>query len=283
MGRFQPSECHSRANVTRSFNQAQPGSVCVPDLIIEAHDKNTTEFSRPNPHFPGGILAMDNQSVERTWARRGFLATLLAVIAVALLFPQLTKADAPEEAQNPNFAVNAAAAAGAVAFDVSLPPGTDLLAYTRESLNRGPDDYVAPLMVPAADFNGDSQTSDYFFSFGTGRYGAGDGCHMAPVYLPHGGSGTTVTVDNFFIFAYDNDVSNITTNLWRKQSGSTNAPTQMGTVTTAGASTSIQILGDTTIVDPVVTSDYFYYITWCWGGTGVQQGIQGFWIFYTES
>ena len=66
---------------------------------------------------------MDHQSVERTWARRGFLVTLLTVIAVALLFPQLTRADQPEAAENPNLAFYAESTQNVKPYDVSLPRG----------------------------------------------------------------------------------------------------------------------------------------------------------------
>ena len=140
---------------------------------------------------------MENRTLERTWARRGFIVTLLTVIAVALLFPQLTRADQPEAVENPNFAFSAEAAKNAVPYDVSLPPDVDLDAYVRATLNRGPDAYTTPLMVPAADASADSQTSPYFFSFGSGayNYATSSSCHMAPVYLPFTGAGVTVTLD----------------------------------------------------------------------------------------
>ena len=100
---------------------------------------------------------------------------------------------------------------------------------------------------------------------------------MVPVYLPHG-----ATVNNFFIFAYDNTTPDLTFNLWRKATQTTASPTIMATVTTSGASTSIQVLGDTTVTDPIVLSEYAYYATHCWTDSSGQQGIQGLWIFYTE-
>lgn len=165
--------------------------------------------------------------------------------------------------------------------DVELPAGTDLRQWRIDTLGLAPEEYVAPVIISAADGNGDGQASDYFFSFGTGMYNHTDGCHMAPAYLPHGGLTDTVTVDNLFIFAIDNNAG-IDANyaLWRKDTLSTASPTIMASVSTIGASTNIQILGDTSVVDPVVTRDYAYYITWC---AVDSNSILGFWIFYTES
>jgi hypothetical protein len=179
-------------------------------------------------------------------------------------------------------AINQAAAEGALPYDVKLPADVDLEAWVHENLGRAPEAYGPPLMIPAADFNGDSQTSDYFLSFGSGVYQLTDGCHMAPAYLPHGGGTSTVTVNNFFVFALDNNAAaDVTFNLWRKATQDTSSPTIMGTVQTTGQSTSVQTLGDTSILNPVVTSDYVYYITWC--HTGTSEGVQGFWVFFTES
>jgi len=168
--------------------------------------------------------------------------------------------------------------------DVVLPLGSDLTQFTREYLGLAPQAYVAPLIIPAADANSDSLGSPYFFSFGSGIYGfsTSSGCHMAPAYLPNSPGGGTVTVNNFFVFALDNNATYDTTyNLWRKNTLDASSPQIMGTITTSGASASIQVLGDTTIDNPITSSTYAYYVTWCFNGSG--EGTVGFWIYYTES
>ena len=160
----------------------------------------------------------------------------------------------------------------------------DLDAYVRSTLELGPNEYVTPLMIPAADISADSQTSPYFFSFGSGSYDydSTSSCHMAPVFLPFSRTGVSVTLNNFYIFGIDNNGSvNTTYNLYRRDTLSTASPQLMGTVTTAGATTAVQVLGDTTIDNPVISNSYFYYITWCFSGPSL--GIQGFWLYYTES
>ena len=80
----------------------------------------------------------------------------------------------------------AAVAASSPPYDVKLSPGTDLLAFTRESQGLAASSYTTPLIIPAAAANADSQTSPYFFSFGSGsyNYATNSSCHMAPAYLP---------------------------------------------------------------------------------------------------
>jgi hypothetical protein len=157
-------------------------------------------------------------------------------------------------------------------------PDVDLQAYLEQQLGRAVSAYSTPLIIPGAAFNADSQSSPYFFSFANGSLNsAGSGCFMVPVYLPHG-----ATVNNFFIFAYDNAASDITFNMWRKRTTTTDAPTVMAAVTTSGASTSIQILGDTSVDDPIVSSDYAYYVTHCFLEATATQRIQALWIYYTE-
>lgn len=218
-----------------------------------------------------------------------FACVLLASIpasgvAIALLLPSITQAGELEKLDNPNVAFMVEATEGSVPFDVELAPDTDLDAFTREYLGFAPDAYVTPLIIPAADANADSQISPYFFSFGSGTYSytTNSSCHMAPAYLPFTRLGTTVTVNNFYIFAFDNNASFDTAyNLWRKDTLSTAAPQLMGTASTTGAATTIQVNGDTSIDYPIVANQYVYYIAWCFSGPDV--GIQGFWIYYTES
>ena len=181
---------------------------------------------------------------------------------------------------SPNEAFLAELQAGEKSADVELSPDTDLLAFTRDSLGVGPEAYVAPLIIPASDANGDSQSSDYFYSF-VGWYQAGDGCHMVPAYLPNGPG--SVEIVNFFIFAYDNDTNDVSFSLLRKDNFTTSSATIMGTVSTSGASTSIQVVGDTTITDPIVSNNYNYFVAWCWPGIDGDYRILSFWIFYNVS
>lgn len=168
--------------------------------------------------------------------------------------------------------------------DVVLPPDTDLTQFTRENLGLAPEAYVAPLIIPAADGNSDSLGSPYFFSFAAGMYmySTSTGCHMAPAYLPNSRAGVTVTVQNFYVFALDNHASVDTTYiLWRKNTLDTSNAEIMGTITTSGSSTTMQIIGDLTIDNPVTSDDYTYYVTWCFNSD--DQRTAGFWIYYIES
>lgn len=226
---------------------------------------------------------MDNHPVKNRSARRALFVSLVTVTTFSVYFPPLTHADQPDNARNQNWAVAATAASSTAPYDVKLTPGTDLLAFTRESQGLAANSYTTPLIIPAAAASADSQSSPYFFSFGSGayNYATSSSCHMAPAYLPNSAAGITYTVDNFFIFALDNGATDTTYQLWRKNTLNTTAPQLMGTVTTSGALSTIQVLGDTTIDNPAVTSSYAYYITWCFNGPS--QAIQGFWIYYTGS
>lgn len=226
---------------------------------------------------------MDNHPVKNRSARRALLVSLATVIAFSVYFQPLTHADQSNNTQNQNFAMAAAAASSTAPYDVKLSPGTDLLAFTRESQGLAASSYTTPLIIPAAAASADSQSSPYFFSFGSGtyNYSTSSSCHMAPAYLPNSATGITYTVDNFFIFALDNGTADTTYNLYRKNTLNTTTPELMGSVATSGAVSTIQVLGDTTIDNPVVSSSYAYYITWCFNGPS--QAIQGFWIYYTGS
>ena len=158
--------------------------------------------------------------------------------------------------------------------DVVYSSADELLAAVTNDL----DELFSPYIVPAAAFEADSQTSDYFFSFGSGRIaGSATGCFMAPVFLPDGS-----TVNNLFGFLFDNDGSNTTLNLWRKANLDTTGAQLMATVSSTGASTSIQIPGDLTVDNPVINnSSYSYYLTTCFDSA--QQGLNGAWIFVTPA
>ena len=140
----------------------------------------------------------------------------LSILAVCLLFllgpgalicRSAAASDSTDEQMISNAEFMARHQSEGAAPDVVLPPGSDLTQFTREYLGLAPEAFVAPLIIPAADANSDSLGSPYFFSFGSGlyEYSTSSSCHMAPAYLPNTGGGVTVTVDNFFVFALDND------------------------------------------------------------------------------
>jgi len=177
-------------------------------------------------------------------------------------------------AENPNAEETEPARPDVVIHDASV----DLQEVLEQEYGLVLSDYSTPLIIPAADFNRDGGSSDYFFSFGGGYFSAGNGCFMAPVYLPHG-----ATVGNFFVYAFDNSAgSNLTLNLVRKENATTVSPQTMATVTTSGSSTSVMILGDTTVDNPIVDQGYSYFVTGCWPGETGTTRVYGIWIWFTE-
>jgi len=168
--------------------------------------------------------------------------------------------------------------AGLVRF---LADEVDLEAYVAGTLS-DPKSYTPPLMIPPSDFSADSASSNYFFSFSGGYFGSGSdggGCYMAPVYLPHG-----VTVQNFFAFLYDNSAGNdVSLTLRRKFNLDTNSSEVMGFVSSSGQSTSVQVVGDTSIEFAVTSQNYSYSVTGCmFDSTANALRIYGVWIFYLQ-
>jgi hypothetical protein len=163
---------------------------------------------------------------------------------------------------------------------ILIEPDLDLDEYVRTSHGITSESYVPPLIVPAADFNRDSNSSDYYFLFSGGFFGSGfntGGCFMAPVYLPHG-----VTVNNFFMFLYDNSTTHdISVVLRRKYNQDTTSSQIMGGVSTTGVSPNVQVLGDVTIDYPVVDQNYSYFITTCMTTGNNDLRVYGSWIYYT--
>lgn len=213
-----------------------------------------------------------DQSV-RGWFKRGFGATLLILLVGAAVVNAAERA-ATRSAVNPNWEEQPY-----MAPDVAFAgPEVDLDAYVRATLS--PESYTTPLIVPAADFNRDSNGSDYFFLFSGGFFGSGfnsGGCFMAPVYLPHG-----VTINNFFMFLYDNSTTNdISVFLRRKHNQNTSISELMAGVSTSGASTNVQTLGDITVDSPVVDPNYSYFITTCMQSGNNDLRIYGSWIYFT--
>jgi hypothetical protein len=123
--------------------------------------------------------------------------------------------------------------------------------------------YVSPLVIPAADFTDDGADPDsLFFPFG-GGYFQGDsanyGCLVAPVYLPNG-----ATVTDIFATVYDNDATyNLSMNLRRVDNFNGGAIT-MAAMTTAGTFAGVQVVSESMITEPLVLyPDFSYYITTC--------------------
>ncbi len=129
----------------------------------------------------------------------------------------------------------------------------------------------SPYLVPAAAFHADSPGANYFYSFTTGRYSAGDGCHYAPAELPH-----AATIDSIDFYLYDNEPSdNLTVELVRKVLATTSSAWPIAAGRTSGSSTSIQIITDDTITHPVVDRDYAYYLTLCFPASGGPLEVAG--------
>jgi hypothetical protein len=213
-----------------------------------------------------------DQSIRR-WFMRGFGVTLLLLLVGAAVV-NAAEWTAARSAINPNWEEQPYMAPDVV----FAGPEVDLDAYVRATLS--PESYTAPLIVPAADFNRDSNSSDYYFLFTGGFFGSGlnsGGCFMAPVYLPHG-----VTINNFFMFLYDNSTTHdISVFLRRKHNQNTSSSEIMAGVSTSGASTNVQTLGDITVDFPVVDPNYSYFITTCMQTGNNDLRIYGSWIYFT--
>ena len=129
-------------------------------------------------------------------------------------------------------------------------------------------EYVSPLVIPAADFRNDGYDQDAFmFWFGWGGAGgfiegdntAGSACVMAPAYLPSGAS-----VFQFWVSVVDNDATyDMYIDLYRVHHYPDGVVDLMGSISTSGASPNIQSLGDNSIANPVISYEYAYYVTTC--------------------
>lgn len=133
-------------------------------------------------------------------------------------------------------------------------------------------DGVSPYVIPAAAFAADGFDPDSaFFSFGGGYFagtGAAYGCLTAPVYLPAG-----VPVQSMFVSVYDNDPGRPVSVALRRVDNFTGSGSTMASVSTTGpaASTSIQVLADATISNPIIRApDYSYYVTTCLGSSSLR-------------
>jgi hypothetical protein len=210
------------------------------------------------------------------WFKRGFLATAFVLLIGAALLQLTANAAAERSHANPNWEKMAY-----VEPDVILEgPDIDLEAYVRSRREASAANYVSPLVIPAADFNRDSNTSNYFFSFAGGSFGSGNngGCYMAPVYLPAG-----VTITDLFVSVFDNDPSaNAFFQLRRKEKTTTVSSEVLTTLSTSDQSIDPQILGSNTISEPIVSNDFTYYLTTCmFPSQSDALRILAAWIFYT--
>jgi len=85
------------------------------------------------------------------------------------------------------------------------------------------------------------------------------GCLKAPAYLPSG-----VTVTDIFATVYDNDVTFQSIVHLRRTDNFDGTTDLMATAMSAGTSTALQVLSDSTIDFPnIVYPDYSYYVTTC--------------------
>ena len=127
-----------------------------------------------------------------------------------------------------------------------------------------PEGYSSPLVIPAADFRSDGIDPTYYnFWFATGAAEGVNpttsGCMMAPAYLPN-----NATIVDVWASVYDNNGSyNVPLSL-RRVENYTGAVNTIATLTSAGASTTIQSLYATSISNTVVSyPNYSYYATAC--------------------
>lgn len=143
-----------------------------------------------------------------------------------------------------------------------------LVAAQEPILERGfPDDDTASTRlfnVPAAAFTGDGYAAagNHFFSFaGYVRGAGGTGCIVAPAHLPDEGNAF-----QFFASLYDNDASSNLSIYWWRVDNYTGISNLLATISTTGASTSIQSLYDLSIPDGMTDFQlptYSYYVTTC--------------------
>jgi hypothetical protein len=223
-------------------------------------------------------MTTENETVK--WFKRGFMLTTLVLLgAFLVLLPAIGVAqDASEEDSN------AEELGSLEPPDVVLTGDVDLEQYVREHHKLAPEDFVSPLIIPAADFRGDNGGSTYYFTFSGGyMYPNGStACVMAPAYLPIGKK-----ILNFFVYAYDNHANDFQLDLYRKRNDTTSTAAGnrdvLATVNVINESTSVQTLGDTSILTgaDVVSRDFSYYVTTCLNATSNLQRIYGIWIFYT--
>jgi len=145
--------------------------------------------------------------------------------------------------------------------------GTDELLNGEEfiegTLPNGVQNYTSPLVISAADFRSDGgvpNSSMFWFLQGSIEGNAnGNGCIMAPVYLPN-----NAEVYQMWASMVDNEASYTTYVDFRRVDNYTGAMTTLAHVETTVDSPSVVNIGDNTITEPVIQyPDFSYYITTC--------------------
>jgi hypothetical protein len=100
--------------------------------------------------------------------------------------------------------------------------------------------------------------------------------------LPHGGGETRVEITEFRVYAIETSNSNVTFNLRRKEISGDGEAAIIADVMTTGNSPEVREFPVSEIMNPIVSSNYTYYIDWCWNGLNDAQ-VQAFSISYTET
>jgi len=136
----------------------------------------------------------------------------------------------------------------------------DIAAWTMGA----PAGYVSPWVVNFADAVAEpTQNNACTYSAPDGLTGSGvvySGvtgvacCFVAPVHLPDG-----VTVTAVYFYLADESADGFTMSLRRKRIGTNTPSTALGTVSTSGSSTTIQVLPDVTIADPAIDNTLYSY------------------------
>ncbi len=211
------------------------------------------------------------------WFVRGFILTiLLLLVMVMVIRPTIGWAQGGDEEIS-----NAESLVEMPPDVIITDPTVDLTEIIMAENELTAQEFITPLIIPAADFNDDGENNNYRFWPTTGYIrstGAGGACLMAPVYLPDG-----KVIENFYVYLYDNSTDNFTVNLRRKQNKDTSSPDVLGGVTTSGTDTSVQILGDDTISSGTVDNrHYSYYVDTCFSSTSTSHRIYAVWVFYSE-
>jgi hypothetical protein len=145
---------------------------------------------------------------------------------------------------------------------------------------RTPYSGSSPLVVPAAAFDADAQSSEYYFTFGGGYlYPQGiGGCFEAPVYLPE-----SLEIFRLRAMLFDNTPEDFTISLVRKENMNTFVAQTLASVTTSGQSTQIAVLQDDTILNPAISRDYSYFITGCWTSVSSSQRLYAVEVHYAAA
>jgi hypothetical protein len=233
-------------------------------------------------------LMMKNHS-SITWFVRGFVATLFIVMLVFYASVGLTQEENPlvesnlgevSEQSNTTTTMRTDDPLGRVQIpfaDETLPSSNIDASMLSDSddANVAPqtavqleeqliaDDYVSPLVIPAADFTADGANPDSLYFPFSGGYFQGDsenyGCMVAPAYLPDG-----ATITDMFATVYDDDTTyNFSISLRRVDNFAGGTDT-MATASSSGDYAGLTTINDATIDDPLIVSpDYSYYVTTC--------------------